>query len=454
VIGKAASALIVSGVAWGAYSFGAVYPWGYWPLAVIAAVIGLAGLSLARRLPRGTAPVALAATLTVVALAGCLQILPLPANIVGRLSPEASSIEAQYLVRNAGSLSLSISPTDTVRALALFAALTLLVVGGACVFTASGTTRVCGGIAVVGVLLALTGMVQKALTLNKPLGFWITREGGNPYGPFVNKNHFAGWMLMAIPLSLGLLCAMVSRQTRGSRLSPRDRLLWFASPEASRVVLLGAGAALMILSVFLTQSRSGMTGALAATAMTMGLTWRRYSGATRIALIAALATVVAGVVAWVGFDPIVTRFTEAMTHDIYGRTGVWADAWHLAQRYPAAGTGLNTYQVAMLFYQHFNTDVFYSAAHNDYLQVIAEGGVLVGLPVLAALIALIVTIHRRFREEPSRSTFWIRAGATIGLLSIAIQEIGDFSLQIPANAFLFAVVCAIAVHRTPERRRV
>ena len=29
--------------------------------------------------------------------------------------------------------------------------------------------------------------------------------GGSPFGPFVNKNHFAGWMLMALPLTIGLL---------------------------------------------------------------------------------------------------------------------------------------------------------------------------------------------------------------------------------------------------------
>jgi O-antigen ligase len=125
----------------------------------------------------------------------------------------------------------------------------------------------------------------------------------------------------------------------------------------------------------------------------------------------------------------------------------------LSRLYPLTGTGINTYSTAMFFYQQFATDVHFSAAHNDYLQVLAEGGLLVGIPAAAAIVALAWTIRRRFREESSPSTFWIRAGATIALLSIAIQELGDFSLQIPGNAFLFAVVCAIAVHRTPERRR-
>jgi O-antigen ligase len=96
--------------------------------------------------------------------------------------------------------------------------------------------------------------------------------------------------------------------------------------------------------------------------------------------------------------------------------------------------------------------VIYTAAHNDYLQVLAEGGALLTVPAVACIVALAVTIRRRFKEETSRSTFWIRAGATIGILTIALQEIGEFSLQIPGNAFLFAVVCAVAIHQTPERR--
>src|SRR5206468_7611000 len=108
-----------------------------------------------------------------------------------------------------------ISSPDTTRALAIFIALALLIVGGACLLTRAGTTRLAAGIAVSGVLLALTGIVQKALGATQPLGFWATIEGGSPYGPFVNRNHFAGWMLMAVPLCLGLLCAMVSREIRG-----------------------------------------------------------------------------------------------------------------------------------------------------------------------------------------------------------------------------------------------
>jgi O-antigen ligase len=454
VIIFAAQALLVAGIAWGAFSFGAVYPWGYRPLCAAAGLVGVAGLSLIPRLPRGSVPTGLAAAFVAIALACALQMVPLPLATVSRLSPEAPGIQAQYLLGDdPGSRAVSIAPLATERALAILIAFGVLIIGGACVFARAGTMRLCAALAVFGPLLAMTGIVQKALAATKPLGFWTTIDGGNPYGPFVNRNHFAGWMLMAVPVCLGLLCAKLSRQPSGLHLTFRERVLWFGTASGSRLILLAAGIGLMSLSIFLTGSRSGIIAAAFALGMMAVLVWRRYPGSARIALAGLIVAMLIGVTVWAGFDQTLTRLADAASHDYAGRTGPWADAWHVFRRYPLTGTGINTYGVAMLFYQQFAPDVHFSAAHNDYLQVLAEGGLLVGIPAVAAIVVLALTIWRRFREERSLSTFWIRAGATIGLLSIGIQEMGDFSLQMPGNAFLFAVICAIAVHRTPERRR-
>jgi O-antigen ligase len=125
----------------------------------------------------------------------------------------------------------------------------------------------------------------------------------------------------------------------------------------------------------------------------------------------------------------------------------------VVRRYPIAGTGLNTYSVAMIFYQQFNRPVRYSQAHNDYLQLAAEGGLLLTVPAAIAIVVFVRVLRRRFAQETSASTYWIRRGAVVGLLAIALQEIVEFSLQMPGNAFLFAVLCAIALHRTPSDRR-
>jgi O-antigen ligase len=87
-------------------------------------------------------------------------------------------------------------------------------------------------------------------------------------------------------------------------------------------------------------------------------------------------------------------------------------------------------------------------AHNDYLQLLVEGGWLVTVPALALLGLFAREVRRRFREgRDDRTGYWLRLGAVTGLVAIAFQEIVEFSLQMPGNAAFFTVLCAIAVRR-------
>jgi O-antigen ligase len=106
----------------------------------------------------------------------------------------------------------------------------------------------------------------------------------------------------------------------------------------------------------------------------------------------------------------------------------------------------------MLFYQQHELAKHFSAAHNDYLQLAAEGGVLLTIPAALCAGAFILAVRRRFIEDASVRTYWLRAGAVTGLTAIALQETVEFSLQMPGNAALFAVMCGIALHKGPERR--
>jgi O-antigen ligase len=159
------------------------------------------------------------------------------------------------------------------------------------------------------------------------------------------------------------------------------------------------------------------------------------------------------VVAWVGTDTIVSRFTQTDWTEFNGRYGAWSDAWNIASRFPLAGTGLNTYGTATLFYQQHDVEHHYVEAHNDYLQLVAEGGVLVAIPAAAALVAFMFAVRQRFVAETSVMAYWLRVGAVTGLVAIGLQETVEFSLQMPGNAALFATLCAIALHRSPSRAK-
>jgi len=112
------------------------------------------------------------------------------------------------------------------------------------------------------------------------------------------------------------------------------------------------------------------------------------------------------------------------------------------------GTGLNTFGTATLFYQTADLARHYVQAHNDYLQLLSDGGLLISLPVAILLAVFVGRVASRFRESSSDADYWIRIGAVTGILSIACQEAVDFSLQMPGNAVLFVILVVLASRRS------
>ena len=331
----------------------------------------------------------------------------------------------------------------------------LLLLGTVRALSTTGARRLVEGLTILGVVLALVGIVQKPLftgTDLRPVD--AAEKDGSAFGPFVNKNHFAGWMLMGLPLTVGLLCAALANGLRRVRPGWRNRLLWLASPDANRMILIGAAAILMALSLVLTMSRSGMTAFALSLVLVGWFVVRSLQGGWRkAAAIVCLMLMAAAVIGWAGTDTIVTRFSTTAS-EFKDRKGAWEDALTIASAFPVAGTGLGTYGVATLLYQQHDLTRHYEQAHNDYLQLLAEGGVLLAIPAALSVLALALETWRRVRDTEAGSTaYWLRAGAITAIVAIALQESVDFSLQMPGNAALFAIVCAIALHRAPSSRR-
>jgi O-antigen ligase len=437
---------------WGALAFGAVYPWAYWPLAALLTVAGLMAFSFAETAGVDGTSRALKIALFGVGTAIAVQIVPVPNALVAKVSPQTAALVARLSPAFAAGLqplhSVSVWPRDTWTALALYVSLSLLCLGAASLFSVIGSRRFVEILTGFGATLALIGIVQKSLSDRYLYGFWQLELGRTPFGPFVNKNHFAGWMVMALPLTLALLVAGIDQGMRGVKPGWRHRVLWFASPEANRLILVAAGAVLMALSLMLTMSRSGIT----AFALSMVITgWFVVRGvqnrSRRMVAALSLAVLAAIVVVWTGPDVVASRFAAADWGEFNNRKGAWFDAWRVAREFPIAGIGLNTYWAAALFYQSHDMAYFFAQAHNDYLQLAAEGGLLLAVPAIAALFIFVRDVRTAMHETERDTSRWLRAGAIASLIAIACQETVEFSLQMPGNAALFAVVCAIALHR-------
>jgi O-antigen ligase len=108
--------------------------------------------------------------------------------------------------------------------------------------------------------------------------------------------------------------------------------------------------------------------------------------------------------------------------------------------------------MAMLVYQTSERTAIYMQAQNDYLQLVAEGGVLVSVAALVVVLVILTRIVRRFRDGDSDSLrYWARAGAVAGLAGIATQSVVEYSLQRPGNTAVLVVLLALAMHRSLPR---
>jgi O-Antigen ligase len=449
---------VIAVVVWGALSFGAVYPWGYWPLAAACAGLGAWAVAHGRgwRKLRSTT---LAIGLGAVAVAIGLQLVPLPYAAFARLSPAADRFldryDLAYQFQKPGWHALSISPADTLTVLALFAALSLLLLGLLEVLGRLRLAWVVSRLVIFGVAMAVFGVVQHAFDIpNQPrvYGFWKPEYGGGPFGPFINRNHFAGWMIMAVPVGFGYVAALVQASWRAQGSGWKRWLLWLARPEASRVALMGFGVIAMATSLVLTQSRSGIVGFMLAIGVLTYFIVRQGSRRLgRVLTIVAAAGLIGIALGWAGIRTTLGRFSHS-SYDVSlsGRVGAWRDTQRIIGDFPVFGTGLGTYGIAMLVYQTGARDQIFIQAHNDYLQLAAEGGLLVALPAVAVITIVAGGIRRRFTQDDDLLTGWIRAGAVAGLVGIAAQSFVDFSLQMPGNTVLLVVLLGLAL-QPPQR---
>ena len=433
-------------------AFGAVYPWAYWPLAAASAALGIWAIVTARAWddPR-TLRLGIALSALVSAIA--VQALPLPYSWTVWLSPELDTFLRQLRLGFQPPMrhAFSIQPEQTVVVCVLAIGFSLLLVGATRLVRRIPLEWLVSQLMGLAVALSVFGIVQRAFfDPAQPLvyGFWKPRDGGNPFGPFVNRNHFAGWMVMVLPLVAMYGVGAVREVTLPAARGAGAWVRWITTVDGNRIFLIGVATCVMGAALVLTGSRSGVASlAVAVTTMLVFLLREIPQRRHRVAVVVCAGILLGGVVAWAGSDMIVARFAAAPAA-LTERLGAWQNTWAIIRDFPLVGVGLGGYGRAMFVYQTGNRQLMYAQAHNDYLQLAAEGGLLVVVPAILVALTALGTIRRRLAgTEDDPLTFWIRRGAVAGLLGIAAQSLMEFSLQIPGNAVLFVMLLAIAMHR-------
>ncbi len=362
------------------------------------------------------------------------QLVPLPPALLRALSPGSFAFyDAQQLVPALLAWKpISVSPPDTLRGLAFLAAFTLLALA---VFRELGCgrwrRRLLRSVVLVGLALTVIALVQAVSPEPRRLyGIWQPRWDWAVFGPYVNRNHFAGYLVMAAALSVGFALEALG-QLRVAWAKGRRGLLLLGEPEGLALARAAAAVMVIVAGLVASQSRGGVS-AFALAALVMPLAAPRRRG-TALAVMLLVAT---GVL-WIGLGGVFSAF-EA--RGIRGsRLELWRDMLPMIRHFPVFGVGWNAFATGYPWYQTIWKSEWIGEAHNDYLQVLLDGG-LVGLALVAGLLGVV------FRAALAHSR---RSAADLGLfgalVGLAFHEFVDFGGQIPANAAIGVALAAAAL---------
>jgi O-antigen ligase len=335
---------------------------------------------------------------------------------------------------------LSFDPNATRVALTQIAGLTIYF-GAALAFidTPRRLRLVTRLVVVFGFVLAVYGLMQHFV--NPATIFWVREpRQAQPFGPYVNRHHFAGYMELTLALPLGLLFAGAV---------PKERMLLYAF-----------AAGIMAIALIMTNSRGGVLSMMseilflsivAATALRRqrrseeDRATRARATLMRVGLgFALIITVVLGAL-YFGGEEALSRLVGTVNSEdpTTGRAHFWSGTVDIIKDHPLLGTGLGAFSAAYTLYDTGNGLYRLEQAHNDYLQILSDGGVVGGALGLAFVALLFWTALRRMQSH-DRFRRGVALGALSGCAGVLVHSFFDFTLHTTANALCFLVLAALA----------
>lgn len=277
-----------------------------------------------------------------------------------------------------------------------------------------------------GFVVSVFGILQY-LTFNGKL-YWFRelRYGGMPFGPYVNRNHFAGFAELVFPLAV---VPLVLGRVRRERLAA--------------VALFGV---MPIVALFLSASRGGIVSFCVQLALLTFLLLRRRGLGKHLLGAAALLLAALLMVTWLGVGQILERLSSFQSLEVTEgkRASMRRGSWHMFLDHPLAGTGLGTFQIVYPRYETLYDGKIVNHAHNDYLEALAETGVLGGLCSAWFLVVLLLKSLSRFRENDFSFAGALQLSGMVACAGFLVHALVDFNFHIPSNLWLFLVMAHLA----------
>jgi O-antigen ligase len=165
---------------------------------------------------------------------------------------------------------------------------------------------------------------------------------------------------------------------------------------------------------------------------------RRKTGIIAITGFAVIMTVV--VASW---ERIENRFEEAGIAGKINRTDVWKDSLSIIRDFPVLGSGLGTFAKIYPKYQSRSPNVLFEHAENDYVEVLADTGILGFLTAAGLLVVFFATILKAWKNRHGGFVLAVTAGGISSCAAIAVHSLTDFNMRIPANALTLSIIAGI-----------
>jgi O-antigen ligase len=375
-----------------------------------------------------------------IALTGLVQILPLSSSLLGKLSPSSLQVyqEAAEILqaygRSAPPLRISIAPTETTATIVLTLSYIAAFLAAFFSVTTRGRRRTFLTILIVCALFqVVTAVVSET-------------QAGRRSGSFVNPNHLAAYLEISLAMTAGLIALSLSKRRRPSSAEPRLGSL-------EKTILLVTGGVLLwsalAIGIGLTQSRGGvLAGALTAVILTVLFAARRALRSAHLSASSLTTALVAGIAfVWsaIGSSPI-ARLMATDPSGLSGDTRVllWSLSLDFWKKFPIFGSGLGTFREGFRRVQPLEFTGLVEQAHNDYLQLLATGGVICAILAGIALIAGLRELITGWLAQPHREESAFILAAAGALISLLLHGVAEFNFSLPAIPVTLALVLGAA----------
>jgi len=384
-----------------------------------------------------------------------LQLVPLPSSLLVYLSP--GSLEVYRPVYEALDsqqwLPMTVNQKATLQETIRIASYILMYIITIQLLTSGKyLKRTVEVVVSITIVIAFFAIIQRYTSPEHIYWFRPVPEGGSPFGPWVNRSQYAGFMAMVLPLIIGLF--LYFRPSVEEEEPFRAKIVTLlTSPGSNLRIFLSLGVVLVLLSILLSLSRGGILVTLLSILVFFYLLSKKSSFRFWPVLIIISGSVVLFFLTF-GSEEISWKFSNTFTEEgewKLSRLAIWKDTLEIIKTFWLTGSGFGTFVDIFPVYKTMPNNMVYDHAHNDYLELLTDGGVIGFILVVWFILAVLTSGWKKIRRRRDNFSILIGIAAMVGICSMLFYAFTDFNMHNGADGLYFFFLCGLLVSASNTR---